>query len=464
MERTVVIDVVGLSKSLIGEHTPRIQAWLSGGAQYVPLKPVLPAVTTTAQTTYVTGKYPSEHGIVGNGWYYHDDAEIHFWKQSNHLVQSPKVWDHAKKQDPTFTCANSFWWYNMYSTADYSCTPRPCYPADGRKLPDCYAHPPGLRDTLQEKLGMFPLFKFWGPKTDRASSDWIAESAKHIEEEYNPTLHMVYLPHLDYCLMKTGTTPAEVPQDLREVDEITGDLIDFFEARGVRVILLSEYGMSPVTRAVHINQALRRAGLLSVRVEVGQELLDAGASKAFAVTDHQIAHIYVNEKSVLGEVRQIVSSLDGVAKVLDEAGKREHHIDHKRAGDLVAVSEPDAWFQYYYWLDDAKAPDFARCVDIHRKPGFDPVELFVDPEIPFPMAKAGMRLLQKGLGFRYLMDLIPLDSSLVRGSHGHLTDDPDGGPMFATKQTELLDGRDQLEPVEVFNLILRHLNLEPVKN
>ncbi len=389
MERTVVIDVVGLSKSLIGTYTPRIQAWLDGGAQYVPVKPVLPAVTTTAQTTYITGKYPSEHGIVGNGWYYRDDSEIHFWKQSNKLVQAPKVWDIAKQQEPSFTCAKTFWWYNMYSTADYSVTPRPMYPADGRKIPDVYAHPAGLRKTLQDKLGQFPLFKFWGPKTSRASSDWIAESAKHMEEAYAPTLQLVYIPHLDYCLMKTGTTPDAVATDLQEVDEIVGGLIEYFESRNVRVMLLSEYGMSPVNRAVHINQALRKAGMIAVREELGLELLDAGACKAFAVTDHQIAHVYVNDMSVYDEVMELVKSLDGVALVLDDEGKKEHHINHSRAGDIVAVSEPDAWFQYYYWLDDDVAPDFARCVAIHHKPGFDPVELFVDPAITFPMAKVG---------------------------------------------------------------------------
>lgn len=462
MERCVLIDVVGMTRALIGEYTPRISSWLNEGATYVPVKPVLPAVTTTAQTTYVTGRYPNEHGIVANGWYFQDECEIKFWRQSNKLVQAPKVWDVAKQQEPSFTCAKTFWWYNMYSTADYSVTPRPMYPADGRKIPDVYAYPDGLRETLQDKLGQFPLFKFWGPKTSRESSDWIAASAKYLEETYSPTLQLVYIPHLDYCLMRTGTSPHEIQTDLQEVDEIVGDLIHFFEQRGLRVMLISEYGITPVRRAIHINQVLRRAGLISVRVELGRELLDAGASKAFAVVDHQVAHVYVNDKSVCEEVRTILKNIDGIAMVLDDEGKKKHHLDHPRSGDFVCVAQPDTWFQYYYWLDDAKAPDFARCVDIHRKPGFDPVELFVDPGITFPMLKAGYRLLQKELGFRYLMDLIPLDSSLPAGSHGHLTTDPDSGPMFATKHAQLLNGKSTLEPTDIFNLILRHLNLEPV--
>lgn len=299
-------------------------------------------------------------------------------------------------------------------------------------------------------------------RTDIAASTWIAESAKYVEREYSPTLSLVYLPHLDYCLQKIGQAPDEISGDLRAVDAVVGDLIDFFEDRGARVILLSEYGVSPVSRPVHINRALRAAGMLALREELGRELLDCGACKAFAVADHQIAHVYVSDPAVRGEVEAILRDLDGVDLVLDTEGQRAHGIDHARSGDLVCVSDADAWFTYYYWTDDAVAPDFARCVDIHRKPGFDPVELFVDPEIRFPTAKAGFRIAQGILGFRRLMDLIPLDATLVKGSHGHLNKNPDEGALFMTKHPELLDGREALEPTDVFNVILRHLNLDPI--
>lgn len=298
-------------------------------------------------------------------------------------------------------------------------------------------------------------------RTDLIASTWIAESAKYVEEENSPTLSLVYLPHLDYCLQKTGQKPDEISKDLLEVDGVVGDLIDFFEARGARVILLSEYGITPASVPVHINRALRAVGLIAVREELGLEVLDCGACKAFAVADHQIAHVYINDPAVRGEVLAVLLGLDGVDLVLEEEGKKAHHIDHERAGDVVCVAKPDAWFTYYYWEDDAVAPDFARCVDIHRKPGFDPVELFIDPAIPFPMAKAGYRVMQGKLGFRRLMDLIPLDASLVRGSHGHLTKNPDEGPLFMTKQAEFLEGKTCIEPTEVFNLILQHLNLKP---
>ncbi|MBD1843278.1 alkaline phosphatase family protein [Cyanobacteria bacterium FACHB-63] len=455
MKKTVVINVVGLSSRLLGDHTPQLQHWIAQGRS-ATIKPVLPAVTCTAQATYLTGRYPTDHGIVANGWYFHDDCEIKFWRQSNKLVQSPKIWDIARNIDPEFTCANLFWWYNMYSSADYSVTPRPMYPADGRKLPDIYTQPADLRSTLQTELGEFPLFKFWGPATSAESSQWIAASAKRVEERYSPTLTLIYLPHLDYCLQKIGCQPDEIAQDLQEIDAICGDLIAYYENRGAQVILLSEYGITPVNQPIHLNRVLRQAGLLQVREELGRELLDAGASKAFAVADHQIAHVYVNDPSCLDKVKQLLEQTDGVDMVLDEAGKEAYHLDHPRSGDLIAVAKPNAWFTYYYWMDDRKAPDFARTVDIHRKPGYDPAELFIDPKIKLPKLKLGMTLLKKKLGFRYLMEVIPLDASVVKGSHGHLTPDAADCPLLITRQADLLP-RESLEATDVFHVILSHL-------
>ena len=445
MHKTVVINAVGLTPKLIGDQTPRLKAFVSSG-RLAHVGPVLPAVTTTVQSTYLTGKLPSEHGIVGNGWYFRDECEVKFWRQSNKLVQAPKIWDVAKLQDPSFTCANLFWWYAMYSTADYTVTPRPMYPADGRKLPDVWTNPPGLRDTLQRDLGQFPLFHFWGPATSIKSTKWIADAAVAVDRQFNPTLTLVYLPHLDYVLQKAGPDHAnpDVAKDLRELDAVAGGLVDHFNSRGARVIVISEYGITSVSRPVHLNRVLRESGLITIREELGRELLDAGASKAFAVADHQVAHVYVNDRSCMQKVRGILEKTPGVASIT--------HIDHARAGDFVCVAEPDAWFTYYYWLDDAHAPDFARTVDIHRKPGYDPVELFMNTS----KAKVATKLLKKKLGFRTLMDVIPLDATLVRGSHGAPPRTPDEGAMFATSEPGLLD-RDSVAATDVFEMILRHL-------
>ncbi|MEH2069727.1 MAG: nucleotide pyrophosphatase/phosphodiesterase family protein [Nostoc sp.] len=456
MKKTVILNVVGLTPNLLGKNTPFLSAWAAKG-QVVPVKTVLPAVTCSVQATYLTGKLPDEHGIVANGWYFRDECEVKFWRQSNKLVQAPKVWDIAKSIDPNFTCANLFWWYNMYSSVDYAITPRPMYPADGRKLSDIYTQPSNVRSPIQSDLGQFPLFDFWGPKTSINSSQWIANSAKWIEEHYSPTLSLVYLPHLDYCLQKFGHDEKYIQTDLQQIDAVCGDLIEYYQARNIQIIILSEYGITPVDKAVDLNRILRANNLIAVREELGRELLDFGASIAFAVADHQIAHVYVNDAAYISKVRSLLEATPGVAQVLDEQGKQAYHLDHPRSGELVAIAQPDAWFTYYYWLDDNKAPDFARTVDIHRKPGYDPVELFLNPQIKFPQGKIALKLLKKQLGFRYLMDVIPLDASLVRGSHGHITTSANEGPLFITHQTHLID-TNIIEATDICSLILKHLN------
>ncbi len=449
--KTVVLCAVALTPDLVGEATPRLKAFADAGAM-VPLGGVTPAVTATVQSTYLTGLPPSGHGAVGNGWLFRDTMEVRLWQQSNRLVQAPKVWEAA----PNIRCANLSWWFAMYSSADVTVTPRPMYPADGRKIPDCYTKPSDLRDELQAELGAFPLFKFWGPAASIESTQWLAEAAKRVEQRFGPDLSLVYLPHLDYGLQKKG--PVGVDAELRELDGVVGDLIDFYEARGARVIVLSEYGIVPVSRPVHPNRVLREAGLVAYRMELGREVIDIGGSEAFAMADHQISHVYVRDPSRVPQVRELFEAVPGVGEVLDEAGKREYGLDHERSGELVLIAEPDAWFTYYYWLDDEKAPDYARTVDIHRKPGYDPVELFLDPAIRVPPLALGSRLVKKKLGFRTLMDVIPLDAGLVRGSHGRIPDDPAKGPLLMTRQTDLL-GDGELAATDVHDLVLRHLGV-----
>jgi predicted AlkP superfamily pyrophosphatase or phosphodiesterase len=452
MQKTVVIDVVGLSESIISEHTPYLKSYIEKN-HLSKIKPVLPAVTTTAQSCYVTGKYPTEHGIVGNGWYDRTDAEVKFWKQSNQLVSSSKIWDEAKKKDPTFTCAKMFWWYNMYSSADYSVTPRPQYHADGVKAPDCYSNPPELRDELQAALGTFPLFNFWGPNANIKSTQWIADASIWVDKKYNPTLNLIYLPHLDYCLQKFGVDFTKISKELAEIDQVLQQLIEHFESTNAHIILLSEYGINNVTEPIHLNRILREHDFLAIREERRLELLDAGASKAFAVSDHQIAHIYVKNSADKKEVKKILEAIPGVASVLDSKEIASHHLNHERAGDFVLIADTDKWFTYYYWLDDAKAPDFARCVDIFKKPGYDPVEMFMDPKNPLIKLRAGYKLARKLTGFRYLMDVIPLDATLVKGSHGSPFCDKQFYPVFISNQAT----KSEIEPTDVYKLILNSI-------
>ncbi len=461
-----VINIVGLTGGLIGPAMPNIARFARQG-KTARILPAFPAVTCTAQSNYLTGQNPAHHGIVGNGWYDRALAEVHFWKQSNHLVAGPKIWEQLRQADSKFTCAQLFWWFNMYSTADYSITPRPAYPADGRKVFDIYSWPASIRPEIKRDLGEFPLPAFWGPAAGvnipqgaaDAASRWIAESAKWIESRYSPTLNLIYLPHLDYNLQRHGPlagtqpNPAILP-DLAQIDAIAGELISWFQSRGVRIILLSEYGITTVDTPVHLNRLFRQKGWIAVRDELGLEILDCGASRAFAVADHQVAHIYLNDPSLAGPVRELLQAQPGVESVLGEAEKAAFGINHPRAGDLIAVAAEQAWFSYYYWMDDALAPDFARCVDIHRKPGYDPVELFLDPEIPLVKLKILWRLAQKQLGFRMLMDVVPLDASLVKGSHGRRVTAPGEQPVLICDQSAA-SMPEEIDSTEVAAVIKR---------
>ncbi|MGM0943602.1 MAG: alkaline phosphatase family protein [Bacteroidota bacterium] len=450
MKKTVVIDIVALSSRVIGEQTPFLKSWIEKKQQAV-IEPVLPAVTCSAQSVYLTGKMPNENGIVGNGWYFQDECEIKFWRQSNRLVQSEKIWDKLKAENPDFTCANLFWWYNMYSTVDYAVTPRPLYPADGRKLPDCHSEPMDLRDRLQKELGQFPLFSFWGPNANISSTQWIADAAKKVDEWYNPTLNLIYLPHLDYALQKYGIDFDKIGKSLQEIDTVAADLITYFESQGTQVILLSEYGITSVDTPIHINRILRSAGWIQVKNELGLETLDAGTSQAFAVADHQVAHVHIQDEKVYEQVKSLLENTPGIEKVLDKKAQKAYGLDHERSGDLVVVADENSWFTYYFWLDDEKAPDYARCVDIHRKPGYDPVELVLDPKIRVPLLKVGSKVVKKKLGFRYLMDVIPLDASLVKGAHGRIPESDLDKPVFIADRA--INIQAKLKSTQVFELI-----------
>ncbi|MCE7869546.1 alkaline phosphatase family protein [bacterium CPR1] len=430
---TALLLVVGLTEPLLAA-APRMSAL--GKARRVT--PCLPAVTCPVQATMLTGLSPEDHGIVANGWYDRELCEILFWKQSNRLVQGEKVWEVARRRDPAVTCANLFWWFNMYSSVDVSVTPRPIYKADGTKRPDIYTYPPGLRDELQRELGQFPLHAFWGPLAGLASSRWIARAARRVYERYRPTLSLVYLPHLDYALQRTG----DLQPALSEIDTVVGELSAFYASQGVRVLLVSEYGIEPVQRSVPLNLLLRRSGWLTVRNELGHELLDAGASRAFAVCDHQVAQVYVRDG--VNEVRARLEQTEGVERVQSGGS-------NPRSGELVVVAAPGYWFSYRYWEEERRAPDFARTVEIHRKPGFDPLELHFEPALRFPRLTLARKMLARKLGLRNLLDVVALDESLVRGSHGR-PPAPAYAPVLITPE-----GGPPLEARGVFQVLLDSL-------
>ncbi|MBI3819154.1 MAG: alkaline phosphatase family protein [Planctomycetes bacterium] len=441
--KLLVADLVGLTSRAL-ENAPRIRNIIKNGFAG-PMASVFPEVTCTAQASFLTGAPPSSHGIVGNGWYFRDLDEVLFWRQSRRLVGGETIFDTLRKAGKT--TANLFGWYNWNSGADYCITPKPSYPADGAKYPGIHTEPAELRAAVEAEIGEFPLFDFWGPRAGIRSTRWIANSARHVIARHAPDFVFCYIPHLDYNHQRFGPDDPRSLAAIAELDAAAGELLEFARDRNYDILILSEYGITDVRRPVMLNRALRSQGLLRARVDphVG-ELPLFGTSRAFAVCDHQIAHVYINDPRDVAGVRDLLISQKGVERVLDANEQKEIGVAHANAGELVAIADADSWFAYNYWLDDALAPDFARTVDIHRKPGYDPAELFVDPTIQFPNARAAWTLLKKKLGFRYLMKMIPLDPSMVRGSHGRTASDPSRGAFAGGSDARLAPpGRSIME-------------------
>ncbi|MEV7226879.1 nucleotide pyrophosphatase/phosphodiesterase family protein [Polymorphospora sp. NPDC051019] len=453
MKPLLVLDVVGLTPRLL-DHMPRLSAVADAGFR-ASLGTVLPAVTCSVQSTFLTGEPPSGHGIVGNGWYFRDLGEVFLWRQHNALVGGDKLWHAARRVEPGYTVANVCWWYAMGADVNWTVTPRPVYHADGRKDPDCYTDPPELHDALTGRLGTFPLFSYWGANAGITSTAWITKATMQIMADHSPDLTLAYLPHLDYDLQRFGPSAPQAAAAAAELDATVGPLIDAATARGATVVALSEYGITDASRPVDVNRLLRAEGLLRVYTQAGMEYLDPWTSRAFAVADHQVAHVYVRDPADVPVVAKLLGGLAGVAEVLDRDGQKTYGLDHERSGELVLVAEPDAWFTYYYWLDDARAPDFARLVEIHRKPGYDPAELFFDPANPgAAKGRAALALLRKKTGMRYLMNVVGLDAGAraVRGSHGRLPADPLDGPVLLCSDPAA--ARDHFAATDVKGLLL----------
>jgi predicted AlkP superfamily pyrophosphatase or phosphodiesterase len=454
----VLINTVGLTRRLLG-LAPRLSALAENGWTR-SLTEILPAVTCSTQASLLTGKTPEHHGIVGNGWLFRDTGEIRFWQQSNALLQAEPVYatasHRARERGGRFHAAKLFWWFNQGAAVDFGVTPKPYYGADGNKAFAITGTPEGFTTRLERELGKFPFHTFWGPSAGLACTEWIAQAAIETLNLARPELTLVYLPHLDYDPQRLGPAGCDLPRLVHELDTACAPLVDRARSIGARVWIVNEYTHCDVSRPVLLNRTLREAGLLTARPGPFGETLDTFSSDAFAVCDHQLAHVYVPKSQNISRVCELVAEQPGVARVMAGGERHEIGLDHPRAGEIVVLSEPNSWFAYPYWLDDRLAPDFARTVDIHRKPGYDPCELLLDPKLIWPKVRIMRRLIQKKLGFRTLFDVVPLDPSLVKGSHGLRADHPDDRPILIGDGPEP-DSIEGLDMTEVHRLLLEAL-------
>lgn len=394
-QQLIFVSIPGLRTRDLA-HMPRLRQ-LAGRGTMRELIPTFPCVTSSVQANMLTGQAPQEHGIIGNGFYYRDRGEVELWVGRNGLFQTDQLWNSLARRG----ISQAAWIPQNIkdAAADFIVTPEPIHHPDGRTELWCYSKPDGLYERLVKDLGHFPLMHFWGPMTSVKSTEWIINAALWLLQRERPRFNYIYFPHLDYQAQKFGPNSPEQAAACREADEQLGRVFDGAAALklpDVAFLIVSEYAMTDVSRVVYPNRILRDAGMARIDQRDGAEFLNLRESLAFAVVDHQFAYVYVREPTEIDAVAGLFEGVDGIAEVLAGDGRRKLDVDHPRSGEVVLVCEPDAWLAYYWWHDDAKAPRFARTVDIHAKPGYDPVEMFID-----------MKTKQT-----------PLDATLIRGSHG----------------------------------------------
>jgi predicted AlkP superfamily pyrophosphatase or phosphodiesterase len=418
---------------------PRLSRLIEQGEQ-ATLTPSFPAVTCPVQANLTTGTTPAEHGVVANGFYWREKHEVEMWTAWNEVIGRPQIWDILAEHDESLTSAV---WFPMLSKgcgAKYVCTPAPVHNPDGSESLWCYTKPTELYGELRDALGHFPLHHFWGPIANIKSTAWIVDSAVYAANAYQPSLFYIYLPHLDYAAQKLGPDSTEAAAAVAELDEVLGRLIAGVDAalagESITWLVASEYAIVPVDHVLYPNRILRQAGMLRVREEEDGEHLDFENSDAWALVDHQLAHVFVREENSVEQAAACFRGQAGVAEVLVGEERAKYDLVHERSGEIILVSEPNSWQAYYWWLDDARAPGFARTVDIHRKPGYDPVEMHLDPAT-------------KGT---------PLDATLIRGSHGAPATDANQCGVLLSSKPGLLGGKS-LRDIDVADIVLREFGV-----
>jgi predicted AlkP superfamily pyrophosphatase or phosphodiesterase len=456
MQPLVILNTVGLTSRLL-PLAPRLHA--RAQAQWArPLREVLPAVTCTAQASMLTGKLPQEHGIVGNGWLYRDTMDVRFWQQSNRLIQAEPIY--ATLRAKGISSAKLFWWFNQGAAVDIAVTPKPHYGADGSKAFDVQSYPETWAERLTKKIGAFPFPSFWGPMAGLPCTQWIANAAAEVlkADAGPPKLTLVYLPHLDYEPQRLGPRQCDWTKLVGQLDAACVPVLDVAKQIGAAVWMVNEYTHVEADQPIYLNRILRQADLLVARDGPFGEQLETYASTAVAVCDHQVAHVYINEPAQAVKVRELIALQPGVERVYGGEERAEIGLNHNRAGDLVVLAKANAWFAYPFWLDDRRAPDYARTVDIHRKPGYDPCELFFDPALLWPKGRAISKVLMKKLGLRTLVDVIPLDANLVKGSHGLAVADSLDRPVYIG--TGAAPTPTELPQTAIHGHILRHFGID----
>ena len=445
MKRVAVINISGLSVDLIRNFTPRLNSWLST-VSCAPIQASFPVLSPSMQASFLTGSWPTDHGVVGNGWYEADQGLIHWQFPSGRLVQRPGIWQRMKARHKDFRCALIGWQHYFQDQCDVVVGFKPYRWAFWPTIPHLYIRPKSLltrlaeewdelKDMLYQKDKAMPSRIRSGDEEVRWMSEYMMRTAQWIEMHEQPHLTLISLPELAYQIPVKGYDDIQLKDVFANVDQLCMQLISLYEANGVQVLLVSDEVYVPVQHPIYINQILREEGLLEVISQFGQEFLDVMESKAFALADHQIAHVYVQDWKIARDIKSCLKEIDGVAAIWDRVEKRNRRIAHPRAGDFILVAEPDRWFAYDYW-QNKEAASYQH----------------------YAMAYAecyGPQLVSSTQHGAYAVTNHHLQNNFIKAASGCVEPDRNHAPIFATA----MDLPESIHPVEVYDFILRALQL-----
>ncbi|MDR0392429.1 MAG: alkaline phosphatase family protein [Planctomycetaceae bacterium] len=483
MKKLVFISVPCLREVDIAQ-LPELQAMTASGG-IATLLPSFPAVTCPVQSNMTTGVHADQHGIVANGLYLREtDATgldsrfesklseanlsdninvtgrnfdpdikqptwpksellpyIEMWTSPNSAVESPQIWDVLRGKKNPIKSAVWFALLSKFCLADHVCNFAPIHNPDGSESLWCYTRPYLFYGDLRDKLGHFPVQGYWGPLAGQSASEWIVDSAVVGATQFTPDYFYVYIPRLDYTPQKFGANAPEFSADLADLNKLFAKLrAGFTAALGEEPtwLIAGEYAVTDVNSVVYPNRILREMGLLFIEERNGREYLLPDKSRCFALCDHQFSHVYFNDadSQLIQQVANKFRNESGIDEVLVGNERAKYNLNHRRSGEVVLISKPDSWQAYYFWNDDSKAPEYASKVDIHRKIGYDPVELFFD--------RATMS--------------VPLNTKLIRGSHGAPVHDNSQKTIVLSNNPELLKEKKQFNDTDMFNIVKQFFN------
>ena len=348
------------------------------GLEFRPAASAFPAVTCTAQATFRTAADPREHGMTSNGFYSRALMKPAFWEQSAALVQGPRIWDGARARGETV--GMYFWQQSLGERVDSVVSPAPIHKHGGGMIMRNYAQPSEMGDILDRKCGTFPLHRYWGPLASPKVGRAVLKNFFAMQEAHPVDHAFLYLPTLDYEAQRHGPDAPAADKALAEFRAQLERLADFASKQGGALTVCGDYEIGRVDRPPCFpNRTLRAAGLFNVRPIAGHAYPDFYTSRAFAMCDHEVAHVYVRWEEDVEPVAKLLAETDDYESV---EVRRDQDWAHASAGEILLLAKKGSWCAYPWWTDRREAPDWATHIDIHNKPGYDPCELFLDCSFP----------------------------------------------------------------------------------